>query len=352
MFLALTMPRDKLSPLTPRADLGPLKDGLEQAAALTNAAVEQMSAAFQGLADNGLGTVAAAMQEISTQSAQIGAALAEAAQQSTAAMDRSVEALLQRSPQFDSFFAHLNRAFAPVVTSLVLGTQTVGQAFSRLSATMVAEFAVGMEKMVMNFIAGQLKMLIFHQAVKDAELAADEEADATERGISLASTLREITNQAAQAAARAYAWGASWGGPPAGALMAALAFAGVEAFGALASAAGGWERVPQNQLAMVHQDEMILPPSFAQGLRNVIAGASSSLSVARFPFPVNARAGNGGRETGNGVGSSPLALAPNHYTIQALDGASAAAVLRQHGNIVGDIALAKVKRWARDAGLI
>jgi hypothetical protein len=35
--------------------------------------------------------------------------------------------------------------------------------------------------------------------------------------------------------------------------MGALAFAGVEAFGALASAAGGWERVPQNQLAQLPQ---------------------------------------------------------------------------------------------------
>lgn len=342
------MPRDKLSPLTPRVDLGPVQDGLGQATALTDAAVAQMSAAFQDLAGNGIAPVAAALQQIWTQSAKIGAAMAEAAQQSTAAMDRSVESLLQRTPQFDSFFAHLNRAFAPVVTSLVLGTQTVGQAFSRLGTTMVAEFAVGMEKMVMNFIASQLKMLIFHQAVKDAQLATDEEADATERGISLASTLQEITHQAAQAAARAYAWGASWGGPPAGALMAALAFAGVEAFGALASAAGGWERVPQNQLAMVHQDEMILPPSFAQGLRHVIAGASSSLPGAPSPFPAGARPGNGERESGK----TSLSLAPNHYTIQALDGASTAAVLRQHGNIVGDIALAKVKRWARDAGLI
>jgi len=351
MFPVPIMLRDKLPPITPRTDLGPLQDGLEQATALTNTAVEQMSAAFQNLAESGIAPVAAALQQMATQSAQMGAAMAEAAQQSTAAMDRSVEAVLQRSPQFDSFFSHLNRAFAPVVASLVLGTQTAGQAFSRLGATMVAEFAVAMEKMVMNFIAGQLKMLIFHQATKDAQLATDEEADATERGISLASTLREITNQAAQAAARAYAWGASWGGPPAGALMAGLAFAGVEAFGALASAAGGWERVPENQLAMVHQDEMILPPSFAQGLRNVIAGASSS-PTGRFPSPVNARLGNGEREAANGAGPSPLALAPNHYTIQALDGASAAAVLRQHGNIVGDIALAKVKRWARDAGLV
>ena len=55
-------------------------------------------------------------------------------------------------------------------------------------------------------------------------------------------------------------------GPVLAPIAAAAAFAGTVAF-----ASGGWERVPSDQMAMVHKNEQILPASYAEGLRNLVA---------------------------------------------------------------------------------
>lgn len=55
-------------------------------------------------------------------------------------------------------------------------------------------------------------------------------------------------------------------GPVLAPIAAAAAFAGTVAF-----ASGGWERVPSDQMAMVHKNEQILPASYAEGLRKLVA---------------------------------------------------------------------------------
>ena len=59
------------------------------------------------------------------------------------------------------------------------------------------------------------------------------------------------------------------------------------AAGGIASAAGGWE-VPSDQLAMVHQNEMILPANISQGLQGMIAG--SGVGAGGSPVVVNVSA--------------------------------------------------------------
>lgn len=90
-----------------------------------------------------------------------------------------------------------------------------------------------------------------------------------------ATGMKAIFNDAKIAAADSYAWASSWGGPVAGAIAAAVAFAAVMAFGTLTSAAGGWGEVPQDQIALVHKREMILPASIADTVR-----AMSSMMAA------------------------------------------------------------------------
>jgi hypothetical protein len=61
--------------------------------------------------------------------------------------------------------------------------------------------------------------------------------------------------------------------PAAGAAM----FAGIlGTYGPLASAAGGWERVPNDTLSMLHKNEQVLPAEYAQGLRNLVAGGGNT----------------------------------------------------------------------------
>ena len=56
----------------------------------------------------------------------------------------------------------------------------------------------------------------------------------------------------------------------------------------IASAAGGWV-VPSDQLAMVHQNEMILPAGISQGLQNMIAGNGGG-GAGATPIVVNVSA--------------------------------------------------------------
>ena len=54
------------------------------------------------------------------------------------------------------------------------------------------------------------------------------------------------------------------------------------AAGGIASAAGGWV-VPSDQLAMVHQNEMILPANISQGLQSMIsANGGGGAGAARL----------------------------------------------------------------------
>jgi len=59
------------------------------------------------------------------------------------------------------------------------------------------------------------------------------------------------------------------------------------AAGGIASAAGGWV-VPSNQLAMVHQNEMILPANISQGLQNMISGSGGTGGASPVVINVSA----------------------------------------------------------------
>lgn len=90
---------------------------------------------------------------------------------------------------------------------------------------------------------------------------------------------KTVVNSAVEAAARA--WAATVGIPVVGPILAPVAaaasFTGVLAFGgSIASAAGGWDNVPADQLAMVHKSEMILPAPLAESIRAMAGGGGRS----------------------------------------------------------------------------
>jgi hypothetical protein len=87
----------------------------------------------------------------------------------------------------------------------------------------------------------------------------------------------DITTKAAQAAAGAFAATAAipYVGPFLAPAAAAEADASVMAFTAqIASAAGGMV-VDKDQLAMVHEDEMVLPKNISQGINEKILNSDS-----------------------------------------------------------------------------
>jgi len=92
----------------------------------------------------------------------------------------------------------------------------------------------------------------------------------------------------AQAFSGIFAFLAPIMGPAAAGPAAAGEAAVMAAAGGIASAAGGWV-VPSNQLAMVHQNEMILPANISQGLQNMISG-SGGTGLGASPVVINVSA--------------------------------------------------------------
>lgn len=164
------------------------------------------------------------------------------------------------------------------VEGLIEKTTTWQQTCVRLEEQMLDKFLQVVERMAVQYLSGQVAQTAATTAGVGARNAAETAGASKTLAVSLATSLKQIENQAATAAAGAYQAmaGIPIIGPALGAAAAAATFTAVMGFEGLASAAGGWGQIPKDQLAMVHQNEMILPASIASPLRNIIASASVS----------------------------------------------------------------------------
>ena len=169
--------------------------------------------------------------------------------------------------------------FAQITAGFAEGTLTRQQAELRMGEALVAhEIQWGIQKLVNHLAIDNAKTLVTMEGEAKRlalTLAAEVEAGA----IHVAHAIAWIVTEAAKAASSAFT--AMAGIPPAplwGVAAAAAAFAGVEAFiSNVASAAGGWDRVPMdNAPAMLHKDEMVLPADLAEGVRNMSGGGGNT----------------------------------------------------------------------------
>src|SRR6185312_11537813 len=100
----------------------------------------------------------------------------------------------------------------------------------------------------------------------------------TKREATQTTAIQQIANAAGVAGAQGTASfaGAPWpvdiGAPAFGAAMALEAMA----YQSMASAAGGWDRVPADgMLTQLHKDEMVLPARIAEPVRKMAQGGAS-----------------------------------------------------------------------------
>ncbi len=133
---------------------------------------------------------------------------------------------------------------------------------------------------------------ITEQATAGAQeqMAAQESASATitaTRQTEAAAGIMSYASAAATAAMASvaaipiYGWALAAG-------VGAAVFAGAKSY--LASAAGGWDEVPEDQLAMVHKDEMIMSAPLAEGIRKMVAsgGQQSDRAGQQWQMPTSA----------------------------------------------------------------
>lgn len=145
------------------------------------------------------------------------------------------------------------------------------------------------------------------------QTTAQETSRATNAAADAAASVASITRAAGVAGAQGVAsfsgapWPVDMGAPAFGASMSLMALS----YGSLASAAGGWERVPVDGApAILHKDEQVLPASYAEGLRKLVANGGSGQAVHHH----------------------------HHYNIQAWDGRSMKDTLRRNPHLLADAA--------------
>jgi hypothetical protein len=179
----------------------------------------------------------------------------------------------QRS--WETLLQPIQRAFDTSITGIILGTTTLQKAVANIAQSILAEFVNLGVKMVTNWIASELAMTTATEAGAAARTAADGEGMAAGLAMKALNAVKSITTDSAQTFSGIFAFLAPLMGPAAAGPAAAGEATVMAAAGGIASAAGGWV-VPSDQLAMVHQNEMILPANISQGLQSMISAGGGT----------------------------------------------------------------------------
>ncbi len=193
-------------------------------------------------------------------------------QHSTEIQRLTATTVRDQSQQWNSVFSGINRGFASTVTSMSTSARTLQQTLGRILEQILTDFLRMLERMVERWVAEHLFMQIFGIGSHKASAAAS------------------IGSSAAEGGAAAYASAAAipvvgWSIAPA---IAADAYANILGFEALnAFAAGGI--VPDDALAFVHKNEMVLPANLSAGISQMIgAGESDGARNLHVHFSVSA----------------------------------------------------------------
>lgn len=165
-----------------------------------------------------------------------------------------------RRIQYDNIVAYEQRWIEALATvsdtirksfdGVIQGTTRVEDAFKNLGRNILLTMAMNIQKSLELWIAAEI----------------------TKRVMGAATAKQSVFNLAWQAAASAFTSTAAI--PIVGPILAPVAgltaLAAVLAFGSnISSAAGGWDRVPSDQMAMIHKNEMVLPAPLAESVRQM-----------------------------------------------------------------------------------
>ena len=287
------------------AQIDGLRSGMEAAANSVQAATDAMRAQFAGLGDiaqqaqsqltAATGQIGSGVGALQSTAANLAGSMGASAMpggnmQDSAADERlweeelvayqkfqddkerlELQAVQASQRNWQSLMQPIQRAFDTSITGMILGTTTLQKAVGNIAQSILAEFVNLGVKMVTNWIASELAMTTAAEAGAAARTAAEGEGMAAGLAMKAANAVKSIMTDSAQAFSGIFGFLAPLMGPAAVGPAAAGEATVMAAASGIASAAGGWV-VQSDQLAMVHQNEMILPAGISQGLQNMITG--------------------------------------------------------------------------------
>ena len=257
-------------------------------------------------------TMQATLKDIAALVQSVNAAMA-----STTGTDVSARQAAQYKRQWDQSIGMVTRDFAKGLVQMAEGSKSFGQVMASVGQQILLKFAEVNAKVVSDWLFTEATKTAATNAGANTRATIETMASQRSRGVSLLTAEKTVFNEAVKAAAGAYSAmaGIPVIGPLLGAAAATATFAAVEAYGALASAAGGYD-IPSgvNPLVQAHANEMILPASIANPLR-------AQLAAANF---------NGPRSANDGGGRSGDTHIHNWHLNGVMDGASLRRILESN----------------------
>jgi hypothetical protein len=223
------------------------------------------------------------------------------------------------------------QAMQQTVNGLIQGTVSARQAFASFGENLLAQEVSANGMRLASWVATESAKTVSSLLGLEQRGTAEAASSSQSIALSAATGLKDIAIKAAQAAAGAYAAIASIPivGPVLAPVTAAAALAAVIALGrSIASAEGGWDRVPADgTLTELHRNEMVLPASIASPLRSAIGS---------WGAPASAQPNLGGGLASAGGGATTVNL---HYGPSISGGslgsrADAEAFFRNHGDVM------------------
>jgi hypothetical protein len=276
----------------------------EAAAEFTQIANAQL-AAEQSAIQKRLSELDAADPQFLQKQAELNRQLETAEQEHARRVAQIDSQLLQsRVKQWDQMFAPANNMLEQITRTVLSSSLTWEQAFRRAGDSFVLSTITSLEKVVLKHAESWLLMEALQHSSLARQLADLIAGGASKKAIQ--STENELSVQSSAGAGAAAAFASVMESVPFPANIAiapataASTLGQIEAFGSLASAAGGMMVAEDGQLAMLHKQEMVLPATISGGLQKMISGGT----------------GSGGSASG---GDTHIHFSPN---ISAIDGKS------------------------------
>lgn len=171
----------------------------------------------------------------------------------------------------------VNQAWLGMQNKLIFGQRFLSQAFANMGVSMLESFAASWEKMLVKQAQTEIKMLVQHLVIKQAEVAGNAAAAAESDSIARVSGLKQAFINAKVAAGKVFKHYADV--PPVPLVAAAMA-AGTFA---LALSVQAFERggiIPNTGLALVHEGEGVMPRNLTNLLTSVANNYQQSSSTA------------------------------------------------------------------------
>ena len=176
--------------------------------------------------------------------------------------------------QWDSYFQVINDGLANSFQQMIFQGQTWQQSLGNIIQQVTAVFIQNMVKMMTSYLSTEAAKTSATVAGNAIRTASDAAAAKQSIAATAGAAIKNIMTKAVEVFANVYnaIAGIPYVGPFLAPVMAVAAGATVVGLvGKVASAEGGWDRVPYDGAqAILHKEEMVLPGPLAEGIRGMV----------------------------------------------------------------------------------